>query len=51
MNKGIKCIKCGRDNWTSGAVGFHYVDQCECGYIFDWVENITAGRMEDQIDN
>ena len=43
--KGKICIKCGRDNWIERQIGFHRVYQCECGYIFDWVDYITAGRL------
>lgn len=42
-----KCIKCGADNWEGKTKGFLYIYQCKkCGYIFDWVDYITVGKID-----
>jgi ribosomal protein L37AE/L43A len=42
-----KCIKCGNKRWKNEQIGLHICSVCSnCGYIFDWVDYTTVGKID-----
>lgn len=41
------CIRCNANDWQQTWKGFGVEYKCKkCGYIFDWVNYLTAGKIK-----